>query len=427
MSETSQALKNIRSFAIVAVVSFHSLLAYLASQPAASGPFDLPPYHWMAIPILDRERWFGFDLYSAFNYVSLMPLMFLLSGLFVLPSLRRKGAGTFMRERLVRLGLPLVLGLFFLMPLAYYPVYRLSASSPSFVTFFSQWLALPVWPAGPLWFLWQLLAFDLIFAGIFLLIPHSAEALAQFAGRSSISDRRCFVLLLVFSAAAYIPLALIFGPWNWIYFGPTAIQPDRVLLYGVYFVAGAGIGAYGLQNGLLSTDGPLVRHWRVWLAAAAGSFLLWMICMAALRDGKPGMPLSLAAYFTVALLVTSACFCFIAVSLRFATGRSALCNSLSDNAYRIYVVHYLFVVWLQYLLLGASLPAIVKGTTVFVGTLALSWGAAVALGQVIPLLTRAIEGKSAKFAVSRASQNKSVTAWSVSRDRSRGATRRDRG
>jgi surface polysaccharide O-acyltransferase-like enzyme len=419
MSETSQALKNMRSFAILAVVSFHSLLAYLASQTAVSGPFARPPYHWMAIPILDRERWFGFDLYSAFNYTSLMPLMFLLSGLFVLPSLRRKGAGAFMRERLVRLGLPLVLGLFFLMPLAYYPVYRLSAVSPSFVTFFRQWLALPAWPAGPLWFLWQLLAFDLIFAGVFLLIPSWTEAVAQFATHSSISGRRSFVLLLVFSAAAYIPLALIFGPWNWIYFGPTAIQPDRVLLYGIYFLAGAGIGGYGLQNGLLATDGPLARHWRVWLAAAAGSFLLWMVCMAPLRDGYSGVLLRFPAYFTVALLVTSACFCFIAVSLRFASGQSALCNSLSDNAYRIYVVHYVFVIWLQYLLLGASLPAIVKGTTVFVGTLALSWGVAAVLGQVIPFLTWAMDGKSAKFAVSRASHNKSYAAWS------RGATRHD--
>jgi surface polysaccharide O-acyltransferase-like enzyme len=400
MSETSQALKNIRSFAIVAVVSFHSLLAYLASQPAASGLFDRPPYHWMAIPILDRERWFGFDLYSAFNYTSLMPLMFLLSGLFVLPSLRRKGASAFMRERLVRLGFPLVLGLFFLMPLAYYPVYRLSAVSPSFVSYFEQWLALPVWPAGPLWFLWQLLAYDLIFAGVFLLIPSSAEALAQFATRSSVSGRRCFVLLLVFSAAAYIPLALIFGPWNWIYFGPTAIQPDRVLLYGIYFLAGAGIGAYGLQNGLLSTDGPLAHRWHVWLVATAGSFMLWMICMAPLRDGDSGMLLNFAAYFAVALLVTSACFCFIAVSLRFATGQSALCNSLSDNAYRIYVVHFVFVVWLQYLLLGASVPAVVKGAIVFVGTLALGWGAAAALGQVIAFLTRAMKGRSAKFAYS---------------------------
>jgi hypothetical protein len=131
------------------------------------------------------------------------------------------------------------------------------------------------------------------------------------------------------------------------------------------------------------------------------------------------MLLSFAAYFTVALLVTSACFCFIAVSLRFATGQSALCNSLSDNAYRIYVVHFVFVIWLQYLLLGASLPAIVKGTAVFVGTLALSWGVAAALGQVVAFLMRAMKGRGAKFAVSGASQNEPQTVWA------RGATRHD--
>ena len=416
MTGTSQALKNMRSFAIVAVVSFHSLLAYLASQGTAPSPFALPPYHWMAIPILDRERWFGFDLYSAFNYTSLMPLMFLLSGLFVLPSLRRKGAGAFMRERLVRLGVPLVLGLLFLMPLAHYPVYRLSAASPSLLTFARQWLALPAWPAGPLWFLWQLLAYDLLFAGIFLLVPRSADALAQFSARASISDGRCFVVLLAFAAAAYIPLALIFGPWNWIYFGATAIQPDRVLLYWVYFLAGVGIGAYGLQNRLLDTDGPLARRWRAWLAAAAASFLWWMISMAPLRYGHGGMLVSLAAFFAVALLVNSACFCFIALSLRFATRQSVLCNSLSDNAYRIFVVHYVFVVWLQYLLLGAALPAVVKGATVFAGTLALSWGVAAALGAVIALLTPAAKAGSAKFAGAR---HASLTAWA------RGPTGRD--
>src|SRR5262249_44249423 len=75
-SHTSQALKNLRAFAIVMVVSFHSVLAYLVSQPPAPGPFDSPPYHWLATPILDHQRWLGFDIYAAFQYVTLMPVMF---------------------------------------------------------------------------------------------------------------------------------------------------------------------------------------------------------------------------------------------------------------------------------------------------------------------------------------------------------------
>ena len=94
-SQASQALKNLRAFAIMLVVSFHSVLAYLASQPAAPEPFDSPPYHWLATPILDDQRWLAFDIYAAFQYVALMPVMFFLSGIFVWPSLVRKGSWNF--------------------------------------------------------------------------------------------------------------------------------------------------------------------------------------------------------------------------------------------------------------------------------------------------------------------------------------------
>ena len=94
-SATSQALKNLRGFAIAAVVSFHSVLAYLASQPTAPQPFNAPPYHWLATPILDNQRWLGFDIYAAFQYVALMPVMFFLYGKLVWPSLVSKGAWNF--------------------------------------------------------------------------------------------------------------------------------------------------------------------------------------------------------------------------------------------------------------------------------------------------------------------------------------------
>jgi hypothetical protein len=48
----------------------------------------------------------------------------------------------------------------------------------------------------------------------------------------------------------------------------------------------------------------------------------------------------------------------------------------------MYLVHYLFVVWLQFALLGLELPAVVKAAIVFAGTLALSWSATAALGRV---------------------------------------------
>jgi hypothetical protein len=71
------------------------------------------------------------------------------------------------------------------------------------------------------------------------------------------------------------------------------------------------------------------------------------------------------------------------VFLRFAGGSWIVSDLLAENASAIYLVHYLFVVWLQYALLGPPLPAIAKGLIVFSGTLVLSRVMAVAFSQVI--------------------------------------------
>src|SRR5215468_4730688 len=93
---SSLALGNLRAFVILVVLSFHSVLAYLHFLPAAPSGFDSPPYLWRAFPIIDSQRWFGFDLYCAWQDVFLMSLFFFLSGLFVWSSLTRKGTGNFL-------------------------------------------------------------------------------------------------------------------------------------------------------------------------------------------------------------------------------------------------------------------------------------------------------------------------------------------
>src|SRR6185436_10758738 len=128
--------------AILLVVTFHSALAYVVHKPAPL-PLTTPPHPWKAFPISDPTHWFGLDLYCAFPYITLMQLMFFLSGLFVWTSLRRKGTATFLWDRAWRLGLPFILGVAILMPLAHYPVYAVSALNPSWPEFWDQWLSLP--------------------------------------------------------------------------------------------------------------------------------------------------------------------------------------------------------------------------------------------------------------------------------------------
>src|SRR6201987_554904 len=126
MSRSSIALVNLRAFVILIVLVFHSLLPYLASLPPNPYPFDAAPYLWLAFPIVDHERWFGFDLFCAWQDISLMTLMFFLAGLFAPASLQRKGAAAYLANRWWRIVLPFALAVAILSPLAYCASYRLT-------------------------------------------------------------------------------------------------------------------------------------------------------------------------------------------------------------------------------------------------------------------------------------------------------------
>jgi hypothetical protein len=177
MSRSSLALYNLRAVVILIVLAFHSVLAYVNWIPARTAGFDSPPYAWRAFPILDGHRWLGFDLFCAWQDVYLMSLMFLLSGLFVYPSLARKQNWGFVRDRLLRLGLPFVFGVIFLVPIAEYPAYSVTAPDPSLADYFRTYLALPFVPNGQLWFLWQLLALNFIVTGLNFVAPNALKSL----------------------------------------------------------------------------------------------------------------------------------------------------------------------------------------------------------------------------------------------------------
>lgn len=384
MSRTSLAIGNLRAFVILLVVSFHSTLAYLASQSASPLPFDSPPYDWRAIPIHDSARWFGFDLYGAFQYVFLMPFMFLLSGLFVWPSLVRKGAGAFLYNRSLRIGVPYVLTLCLLMPVTFYPAYRITAIDPSWSAYWTQWTALPFWPDGPLWFLWQILLLDFAAAALFRFAPRAGEFLGRLSIGAGEFPGRYFIGFAVISALAYLPLASIFKPWDWDQFGPFSFQPGRLLHYAVYFFAGLGIGVNGIERGLFRSDGMLARRWALWLGLALVAFFAWMGVTALTMEGQRWRaPLQPVSDILFAFSSAASCFALAAIFLRFATRQTPVADSLSQNAYAIYLVHYLFAIWLQFLLLGLALFAVAKGAIVFAGTLTLGWATAIALRRML--------------------------------------------
>jgi glucans biosynthesis protein C len=236
MSEVSLALRNLRGLAILLILAFHCLSAYIVNQPAQPPRFDLAPYAWRAMPIVDRERWLGFDLFCAFQFLYLMQLMFFLSGLFVWPSLRRRGWSKFIGHRMMRLGVPFIIVVYLVMPVAFYPVYRLTAADSDWPAFWSQWNALPITPTGPMWFLWFLIALNIGAALLYRLAPDMSSFLARPLAAAGARPGRFFAGIVGVTAVAYLPLSAIHSPWKWVGIGPFELQAAFAPQYALYFL-----------------------------------------------------------------------------------------------------------------------------------------------------------------------------------------------
>jgi hypothetical protein len=385
------ALGYLRGFLVVLVLAHHSATAYINFAIPRSKSLGTPPYFWRAFPVLDHVHSALLGLFTGFNDDFFMSLMFFVSGLFIWSSLKRKGDATFVRDRLLRLGIPFIFAAGIVAPLAYYPSYLLLGEHGA-AGFIHEWLSMGDWPAGPAWFVSMLLAFDLLIGLGYRLMPSFGDALGKLNANAREHPVRYFLLLVAASAIAYTPMVIVFGPMTWTSVGPIQFQTARLFHYAIYLLAGVGVGAYGIDRGLLAPDGMLARHWMRWSALGVTIFFA-SIAFVLVMMGKPhAMPA--AAWGGIggvlfAMTCAAISFAFLALFVRFATRRFWIFDSLSDNEYGMYLIHYMFVSWLQFAVLGLAMPALAKWPIVFAGTLLLSWGASAAL-RSIPSVRRIV-------------------------------------
>jgi peptidoglycan/LPS O-acetylase OafA/YrhL len=347
----------------------------------------------------DSQRWLGFDLVVLFNDSFFMALMFFISGLFVWDGLTDKGWAVFLRHRAWRLGVPFLISIFVLMPIAYYPTflrYHLPGTTDfSFLHFWRNIFVVGPWPSGPAWFLWVLLALDAVAAAVWCFAPGVIKTLSRMA--YGLRDRpiMVFVIFLAITIAAYAPLRLGFGDASWLEIGglPLPIQTSRILLYTAYFFAGVIVGAANLKTGLLAENGELARRWPVWLAVAIVFYgaILGLVYVHHNWVNFNAPPEWWSVSYSLAFAIFSGAMCFTvpAIHLRFAKARWRLLDAMQPSAYGIYLLHYIFIVWLQYAVYDLPLHAGAKFAIVFVGTLSMSWGLTIALRR-IPLVGRMI-------------------------------------
>jgi hypothetical protein len=369
------ALDRARTFITMLVLIHHSVIAYTYFGHT------------------DKQSFLGFDCVVIFNDSFFMAAMFFLSGLFVWPSLRRKGTGWFLRDRLWRLGLPFAVCAVVLMPLAYYAVSLRYHPEVSFTAFWWNTVTIGPWPSGPAWFVWVLLALDVIAALVYRSVPGVVEAIGRLSLAGFARPALYFWTLLIASIVVYVPSVLYFDASRWFSVGPVAIQASRILLYLLYFFAGIGIGAVPFDKGLLAADGGLARRWPAWLAVTVATYAALLALIYVKHSVLPDpdhRPLWWEIAYALAFASYSAAQTLnvLALFLRFSDDGSSIFDPLRDSAYGIYLIHYVPVLWLQYALYDISLSpvmqvtAILKAAIVFILTLTLSWAATAALRRI---------------------------------------------
>jgi Acyltransferase family len=379
------AIGYLRGFLVILVLAHHSAVAYFWGVPTSRAPLLKIPMLWRAFPVVDpRAHSALLTLFVSFNDTFFMALMFFVSGLFVWPSLLRKGNAPFLRDRFKRLGIPFLFAAAIVAPLAYYPCYLL-AGGRGVGGYVHDWLWLGDWPTGPAWFIWLLLAFDLAVGAISVFAPGFGDALSSLAENAREHPVRFFAIVVAASMAVYLPLVAVFGPLAWTSVGPFQFQTGRLIHYAVYFLAGIGVGAYGIDRGLLAPDGNLARHWARWTLAMLVIFvasIAFSLVAVSPRSALSPAAANLIGGFFFALTCGAISFAFLALFVRFVTRRNAIFDSLSDNEYGMYLTHYMFVSWLQMALLAMALGAITKTIVVFSGVLLLSWATSAGLRRV---------------------------------------------
>jgi sterol desaturase/sphingolipid hydroxylase (fatty acid hydroxylase superfamily) len=337
------------------------------SKLSGEAIFNLPLV-WLGFPpdLVGATLLFNL-LYQFWLHTELVPRLSVLEWVLSTPA----------HHRVHRLGLPFAVAATTLIPLAYYPSFRMTGADAGFWRFWSDMVFSGPWPSGPLWFIAMLLGFDAVVALLFSLglyprlSPTRLSPLA-FAG-----------LLMTMSAIAYLPLLAEFGARRWLTFGPLAVQASRIGLYALYFLAGVWLGRSGADRGLIAPTGALSRHWAAWTASLVAVTLAATQAVKLRSDNLPPEiawlnPRGLA----LVIFCTTACLALLAMFLRFGTLPRPTRNSLAANAYGIFILHYPLVTWTQYALLGTRTGAVVKAGLAFGVALALSWLAAALLRRV---------------------------------------------
>lgn len=358
-------LDNLRALVIVMVVVLHASITYMAYAP-----------EWWYV--LDPDQGIGWTMLVLVVDVPNMQALFFVGGFLAIPSLVRRGPGGFVREKLVRLGLPWAFGVVFLAPLITYLIFVSRGIARPYLEFWAgdfwgAWFQHAVY-----WFLGALLVLFLLLAWVWA----ASERLQASTVRVARPSGRLFAGFVLGTAAGSALVSPTVGLDDWRTFGPfLVVQPARLAFYGGFFA----LGVYAERRGWLTGEGyrPEIGP-SVWGAVILGVGYL------AFRLG--GYPSTVLERSVASLLFAAFCLAGVmaglAVFQRWGNGTGRAWRTLAENSFGIYYVHPLVLYPLALLLVGVAIPSILKVGILVTVTVGVSLAVSALVLRRVPGLRR---------------------------------------
>ncbi len=347
-------VQRLRIFLIGLVIAHHAGQAY--GPTGGTWPFREA----------QSADWLG--PFFAINAAFFMGLFFLLSGCFVVGSYERKGFATYVTDRFVRLGIPLLVYAMLALPLVRYFMF---AEPRSLVDSFIQRFATGDIRPGHLWFVSLLLVLSLAYAIV-----------ARLAGRSGAnwklpapSDGQVLAYVLALGLAGAL-VRYVYPQDAWVAIPLLSVEPAHLPQYLSLFVIGLVAG----PSRWLSTipTALCIRWFLLGLAAFVAMLLAYVLQLPLPAWFGRQQVIGIAEAFICVGMILGCLAVFRALGNK--PGRWL--DQLDANVYGVYLVHWLTVVALQGALLGLDWPVTAKFFVVTALGLALSFALSATLRSI---------------------------------------------
>jgi peptidoglycan/LPS O-acetylase OafA/YrhL len=335
----------------ILVVLHHVALVYGAS---------VQDFYYIEPPFTAPLAFLVLLVFVLFNQAWFMGAFFLLTGYFTPGSYDRKGAGTFLRSRLVRLGIPILLFYFVLSPLSATGYYLMPAELTGITTPIS-WQVYPYFLGlGPLWFVAMLLIFNFGYAawrgltGSRTADPESQSSPPSYLGIG------LFVLGL--AATSYLVRIVIPIGQSVSEFPTLAYLPQYLSFFIVGIVAARRDWFRTLPSslGVASVVAALVASVLLFPLAISGQLFSVTITPALDNAMGNGHWQSVVYALWDSIFAVGLCLGAITFFRGRLNGESRFGRFLSQQSYAVYIIHIPIIVYMAYALRGIALDNLLK-------------------------------------------------------------------